>query len=101
MWVSPACSPTRACIITGKYGYRAGVKWANDELSNTKITLQKYITQETDSTYAIAVIGKWHLSGEVPSNDPYELTDLLIDTLPAEQSAAKSALETELGAIRN
>jgi arylsulfatase A-like enzyme len=70
MWVSPACSPTRACIITGKYGYRTGVKWANDELSNTEITLQKYISQETDNTYATAVIGKWHLSGEVPSNDP-------------------------------
>jgi len=101
MWVSPACSPTRACIITGKYGCRTGVKWANDELSNTEITLQKYISQETDSTYATAVIGKWHLSGEVPSNGPYESTDLLLGTLTAEQSAAKSALETELGAIRN
>lgn len=62
-WVYPTCSPTRASIITGKYGYRTGVKWANDELNSSEIILQKYIKQQTNDSYATAIIGKWHLSG--------------------------------------
>lgn len=62
-WANPTCSPTRAAIITGKYGYRTGVKWAGDELSTTEKVLQRYIDEETNGTYASAVIGKWHLSG--------------------------------------
>jgi arylsulfatase A-like enzyme len=62
-WVYPTCSPTRASIITGKYGYRTGVKWANDELHSSETILQKYIKEETNDSYATAIIGKWHLSG--------------------------------------
>ena len=32
-WTNPTCSPTRASIITGKYGYRTGVKGPSDELA--------------------------------------------------------------------
>lgn len=64
LWVYPTCSPTRASMITGKYGYRTGVKWASDELSQTEKILQKYIAEETSDTYASAIVGKWHLSGE-------------------------------------
>ena len=63
-WVNPTCSPTRASMITGKYGYRTGVKWAGDELSQSEKILQKYIAEETNDTYASAIVGKWHLSGE-------------------------------------
>lgn len=69
-WVYPTCSPTRASIITGKYGYRTGVKWANDELSQSEKILQKYINEQTNNAYATAVIGKWHLSGENVSINP-------------------------------
>lgn len=69
-WVNPTCSPTRASIITGKYGYRTGVKWANDELSQTEKILQKYINEEANNTYATAIVGKWHLSGEKPTINP-------------------------------
>ncbi|MFL2625618.1 MAG: sulfatase-like hydrolase/transferase [Flavobacteriaceae bacterium] len=62
-WSYPTCSPTRASIITGKYGYRTGVKWAGDVLPSTERSLQKYIKEETGSRYNSAVIGKWHLSG--------------------------------------
>ena len=62
-WSYPTCSPTRASIITGKYGYRTGVKWAGDVLPSTEQSLQKYIKEETGSRYNSAVIGKWHLSG--------------------------------------
>ncbi|MBK7408110.1 MAG: sulfatase-like hydrolase/transferase [Saprospirales bacterium] len=70
LWVTPTCSPTRASIITGKYGYRTGVKWAGDELSPSEKTLQKFINEETNNKYATAVIGKWHLSGENPTINP-------------------------------
>lgn len=62
-WVYPTCSPTRASIITGKYGYRTGVKWASDELVGAETILHKYINQQTNNAYATALVGKWHLSG--------------------------------------
>jgi arylsulfatase A-like enzyme len=70
LWVNPTCSPTRASIITGKYGYRTGVKWANDELASSEMTLQRYINEATDGAYATAVIGKWHLSGAGATTNP-------------------------------
>lgn len=61
-WTNPTCSPTRSAIITGKYGYRTGVKWAGDELSTSETILHHYINQETNNAYATAIVGKWHLS---------------------------------------
>ncbi|MEM9545037.1 MAG: sulfatase-like hydrolase/transferase [Bacteroidota bacterium] len=69
-WVYPTCSPTRASIITGKYGYRTGVKWANDELSTSEKLLQQYIDEETNNAYETAIIGKWHLSGNDNTVNP-------------------------------
>ena len=73
LWVHPTCSPTRASIITGKYGYRTGVKWANDILDPSEQILHHYLKEETNDAYATAVIGKWHLSGESPNTDPETL----------------------------
>ncbi len=67
-WSNPVCSPTRSCIITGKYGYRTGVKGASDVLSQSETTLQKYINNNTSNKYATAIVGKWHLAG---SNNTY------------------------------
>ncbi|PCJ96512.1 MAG: sulfatase [Flavobacteriaceae bacterium] len=64
LWVYPTCSPTRAAIITGKYGYRTGVKWAGDTMSNSEDVLHNYIKSQTNNEYATAAIGKWHLAGE-------------------------------------
>lgn len=61
-WVTPECSPTRAAMITGRYGFRTGVGNAGDQISSTETILQKYITDKTTNKYANAVIGKWHLS---------------------------------------
>jgi len=62
-WTNPTCSPTRASIITGKYGYRTGVKRPGDKLDQSEKTLHQYIKDETNNQYATALIGKWHLSG--------------------------------------
>lgn len=37
LWVNPTCSPTRASIISGKYGFKTGVKKAGDILSTSEI----------------------------------------------------------------
>jgi len=62
-WTYPTCSPTRASMITGKYGYRTDVRWANQKLNENEVLLQKYISVNTDDSYATAVVGKWHISG--------------------------------------
>ncbi len=56
---APLCTPTRAGIITGKYGFRTGVRKVGDALPITETSLQQQIRQ--NSTYQTAVIGKWHL----------------------------------------
>lgn len=70
LWVYPTCTPTRASIITGKYGYRTGAKWAGDELDQSEVSLQQYIGDETNNRYATALVGKWHLSGSNVTADP-------------------------------
>lgn len=62
VWSNPTCTPTRASIITGKYGSKTGVLKVDDPLPTSEISLQKYITENSNATYSNAVIGKWHLS---------------------------------------
>lgn len=65
VWSNPTCTPTRAGIITGKYGLRTSVLEVDDPLSTSETSIQKFIDLNTDNTYANAVIGKWHLSRDV------------------------------------
>lgn len=69
-WVYPTCSPTRASIITGKYGYRTEVKNASEIMSSNETVLQKYISDNTNNAYANAIVGKWHLSGNKATTNP-------------------------------
>ena len=64
-YAAPLCSPTRATLMTGQYGFRTGVgsviRWADG------IGLSPDVTSLFDvlngNGYAGAVIGKWHLAG--------------------------------------
>jgi len=58
LWVNPTCSPTRASIITGKYGSNTGVFAVGNVLTSEHTILQAYINEQTDNAYGTAVIGK-------------------------------------------
>jgi len=64
---NPECSPTRATILTGRYGFRTGVTAAVLKTGGTgirldELSIQRLLDQRLDSRYAHAVFGKWHLS---------------------------------------
>lgn len=64
LWSYSTCTPTRASIITGKYGFRTNVTSVGDELSTSETSLQQYIDDNTSSGYDNALVGKWHLSSD-------------------------------------
>ena len=66
-WANPVCSPTRATILTGRYGIRTGVLWPGDEISLAETSLQSFIDTNVPNTYKHAVAGKWHLAGHDPA----------------------------------
>lgn len=73
-WSYSVCSPTRASILTGKYGFKTGVLRAGDELPITETSLHKYLDTQ-NSGYSHTVIGKWHLSGDVSHPDNMGVVD--------------------------
>ncbi len=66
-WAAPKCTPTRANIITGKYGVKTGVVDVPGNLATTHTSIFTELASSTNSAYTNALIGKWHLSG--PSTD--------------------------------
>lgn len=63
-YANPVCSPTRACILTGQYGFRSGI---GDVVDNTaSLTSAAFTLPEAFSNagvnYALAQFGKWHLA---------------------------------------
>jgi len=54
------CSPSRATILTGKYGHLNGVKTLSDKFDGRQQTFPKLLQKEG---YQTAMIGKWHLAG--------------------------------------
>ena len=64
IWVNPVCSPTRAAILSGQYGIRTGVISVGDSFPVTEIPLHVFLENDPiASSYATALIGKWHLGG--------------------------------------
>ena len=67
-WATPECSPTRATIATGRYGFRTGVGNAvgsNDPgLLGSEVTIAEALDASPELGYSQAVIGKWHLGSD-------------------------------------
>lgn len=70
-WSNPTCSPTRATVQTGRYGFRTGVTFAGNPLPLAEVTLAEILADPLQELgYATAAIGKWHLAGGNGSNPP-------------------------------
>lgn len=67
-WAAPQCSPTRAAIISGKFGIKTGVMRPPLVLDTSHTSLFTKIEEQSATDYSMAVIGKWHLAGSSISN---------------------------------
>ncbi len=65
-YAAPVCTPTRATIMSGKYGFRTGVGTVGDGLSEEETSLFDILDTEA---YQSTVIGKWHIA---PSNQDFD-----------------------------
>lgn len=68
-WSNPVCSPTRAALLTGRYGFRTGIG-AVIENSDVGLSLAETLIPEVLRRYSSACIGKWHLSGVFGATHP-------------------------------
>ena len=59
---APVCSPSRAAIMSGKFGTKTGVTGVPGHLDLEHTSIFTELENQTDNTYSDAVIGKWHLS---------------------------------------
>ncbi|MEM6319508.1 MAG: sulfatase-like hydrolase/transferase [Bacteroidota bacterium] len=62
VWSYPTCTPTRAAMMSGKYGVKTGVLSPPGNLDLEHTSIFKAIEAQTNNAYADAVIGKWHIS---------------------------------------
>lgn len=67
-WAAPQCSPTRAAIMSGKYGIKTGVMRPPLILDTSHTSLFTKIKEQSSSDYSMALIGKWHIGGNDTNN---------------------------------
>ena len=74
-WSQPTCSPTRATIQTGRYGFRTRIGTVINAFGNgpalplDEITMPEMLDLGTGGLYAHAAIGKWHLGSTQVGGD--------------------------------
>ena len=67
-WAAPQCSPTRAAIMSGKYGIKTGVMRPPLILDTSHTSLFTKIKEQSITDYSMGLIGKWHIGGNDTSN---------------------------------
>ena len=70
-YANPVCSPTRACLLTGRHAFRTGVGDVVDTSTvfpTNEFTLPDAFAAHPELGYSVAQFGKWHLGNG--SNGP-------------------------------
>ncbi|MTB52534.1 sulfatase-like hydrolase/transferase [Lewinella sp. W8] len=63
-WATPQCTPTRAAIMSGKYGIKTGVMRPPGLLEpELHTSIFNQIRNQSQLDYSMAAIGKWHIAG--------------------------------------
>ncbi len=66
-YANPVCSPTRACLMTGRHSFRTGVGdvitgATSPLLTASEFTLPEAFAANPSLNYSLAQFGKWHLA---------------------------------------
>lgn len=69
-WAAPQCTPTRASIMSGKYGVKTGVTDAPGNLDTVHHSVFRSLDSVTNGAYADALIGKWHIGSTSTFDHP-------------------------------
>ncbi|MGB0768558.1 MAG: sulfatase family protein, partial [Phycisphaeraceae bacterium] len=89
---SSVCTPTRYAFLTGRYGWRTALKssvlwpWDPPLLEDERVTIPEML-RATESQYATAAIGKWHLGWVWPSKDGKPIKETIARISGGEQAA--------------
>jgi arylsulfatase A-like enzyme len=70
----PTCSPTRACMLTGRHAFRTGIGAqltgaTSPQLQTSEFTLPEAFAANPSLGYSLAMFGKWHLNSGAGTND--------------------------------
>ena len=73
-YAQPTCSPTRACILTGRHPFRTGIGAqltgaTSPQLASSEYTLPDAFAANPGLGYSLAMFGKWHLNAGGGTND--------------------------------
>ncbi|MEO0405013.1 MAG: sulfatase-like hydrolase/transferase, partial [Bacteroidota bacterium] len=71
-WATPQCTPTRAAIMSGKYGVKTGVTQVPGNLDLEHQSIFSNLNENAPDDYTTAVIGKWHISNPVDVTHPFQ-----------------------------
>lgn len=64
------CGPSRATLLTGKYGHLSGLRDHRDTFDGSQVTFPKLLQ---GAGYQTAIVGKWHLISEPTGFDTWNI----------------------------